>query len=57
MPNVCLKLAVICAGVAVSPGARGRREEQEKIFSFTSLFINQGLTCPQKPLVPSKISK
>jgi hypothetical protein len=37
-------LAVICAAVAVSPGARSRREEQEKIFGFISLFINQGLS-------------
>ena len=42
-PNVCLKVAVICVAVAVSPVARGRREEQEKIHSFITLFINQGL--------------
>jgi len=41
--NVCLKVAVICAAVAVSPVTRGRREEQEKILGIISLFINQRL--------------
>jgi len=30
IPNICLKVAVICAAVAISPVARGRREEQER---------------------------